>query len=381
EFLHLSQVGTKASSVLNYCIAQLSDFKTWESAPTLLKNLLLNGTKKLETLFIQSADVHCVLASNLLSVLCSLMKSPISDNLNSLLVSGFKSVYNVIKLISKFWDQDMILAPALQYFAEIVKNLSQQESQTFIPALLQSDKCTDFLESTFENPSSKMFSHCLVIVVWLSANGQLYEGKHFVTIRSQFLMNYLATCCRPYMFLILQLLKYALSAMIEKRTMCGACHFFKSCQDFIPSKIFCQSELRQIYGYLQQYVSQEDSSLRFEAMECIHKLVGSGSDLGHFVLQHSWNLTMFESLSSRVENGLQDFELNFYALFSTQSQSPLWSSTSVNSFLMGLLNSSFTAEQQEKAMAIIKKIKDSQVKVDKYLLETVDACLQDYEDW
>ncbi|KAK3696218.1 hypothetical protein RRG08_027661 [Elysia crispata] len=380
-FLHLSQIGTKASSVLNYCIAQLSDVKTWETAPTLLKSLLLSGTKKLDALFIQSADVDCDLASNLLCVLCSLMKSPISGSFQSLPVSGFKLVYNVVKLIGKSWEQDAPMAFALHFFADVVKNLSVQESQTIIPAVLQSEKCTSFIESTFEKPSGKMFSHCLVIVVWLAENGQFYEGKHFVTIRSQFILNYLATCERTCMLLILQLLKFALTAMTEKHTMCGACHFFKGCQAFIPSKIFSQSELRQIYGHLQQYVSQEDSSLRFEAMECIHKLITSGSDLGHFVLQHSWNSTMLEKLSFRIEHGLQDFELDFFLLFSTQSPYPFWSSTSANSFLLALLNSSFTSQQQLKAVAVIKKIKHSQVAVDTYLLETVDACLQHYEDW
>ncbi|GFS06675.1 hypothetical protein ElyMa_006551000 [Elysia marginata] len=84
----------------------------------------------LDAFVIQSTNVDCHLACNLFHVLCSLLKSPMHANCNSLPTSSSKTIYNVVKLISKCIDEDMTLAPALQYFAEIVKGLSLQESQT-----------------------------------------------------------------------------------------------------------------------------------------------------------------------------------------------------------------------------------------------------------
>ncbi|XP_059139310.1 uncharacterized protein LOC131927616 isoform X1 [Physella acuta] len=362
---HLSSesISSKARNVFVYCISKLT--RDDMSLVNAVHKLFIYATRSFETSYLQNTTAN--VAENFLCVMNVLLNCQLSSTIDRIIC--VKSVYLVLKLITKDGQTLSTVTNGLQFLSSVTQGLTFQDSKTVIPPILQNERFLTILEKCVTQQDATISQPSLVLVSWLAFHDDGIQIQRSVRISSDYLLRGLAMCKADLCVPLIKLIDVALS---KKQ---GAMTFYKCQPNYKSTQIFSFRELKQIYLYLQQFILQENLDVRCSVVNCIEKLLAAGPEINEYILYQAWNIQMLESvLASRKLLGLTEAELTLCCLFSSKVN--IWSSIALDSFLMALINTDLLQDHGHKAVMFMQKIKKS-INFDKELLQLAELHLNE----
>ncbi|XP_059139312.1 uncharacterized protein LOC131927616 isoform X2 [Physella acuta] len=328
-------------------------------------SLFIVFPKSFETSYLQNTTAN--VAENFLCVMNVLLNCQLSSTIDRIIC--VKSVYLVLKLITKDGQTLSTVTNGLQFLSSVTQGLTFQDSKTVIPPILQNERFLTILEKCVTQQDATISQPSLVLVSWLAFHDDGIQIQRSVRISSDYLLRGLAMCKADLCVPLIKLIDVALS---KKQ---GAMTFYKCQPNYKSTQIFSFRELKQIYLYLQQFILQENLDVRCSVVNCIEKLLAAGPEINEYILYQAWNIQMLESvLASRKLLGLTEAELTLCCLFSSKVN--IWSSIALDSFLMALINTDLLQDHGHKAVMFMQKIKKS-INFDKELLQLAELHLNE----
>ena len=318
----------------------------------------------------------------LLPVLCELLNCPLNKNIENVWRFRFrpKTILFVSRLLCAK-QYDLFWEKCLQFLSYVCSTLPSQDSRAMLSPILMIEGFPQTLSKVFESRLNSKAFLVLPIFDWLIRNGKDYQGEEVVQLSVEILLwklgLVLESGSKDNLLQLLILVHVAISNSRNDSCACGPIRFVKESL-FFSAEMLDLTDFRRIYIHLQQVLTSNHPDVRLKCVECVEQMMEISHEVCEHIKNEPWNAFLVHSmLQARVDDGLQEADINFCQLLVIRNMEQFWTKMSATNFLKSILNSNLNVNEGmiSKIQWLIEKLKMSSVYVDKDLLNDVEMCI------